>query len=92
MSAKIDNFIAEITNSPEYVVAAAESGAWAKHINGISYGLVEIERRARLDPAMAETLDKAIAIISDDDQHLGHRLSDLGALAARLHSIKGKLQ
>jgi hypothetical protein len=92
MSAGIDSFIAEIRNSPEYVEAAAESGTWIAHIDNIEHGLNEIDRRAHDDPAMAEAIDKIIEIISDDDQHMGRRLHDLGALVIRLHEIKGKRQ
>jgi hypothetical protein len=86
---QVDNFIAEITSSPQYIAAAAESSAWAGHINNIKHGLDEIERRAPNDPAMAAAIDKISAIISDDDQHMGQRLHDLGALAIRLHEIEG---
>jgi hypothetical protein len=89
MNSKIDNFISEIRNSPQYLAAAAESSVWAGHISSIEYGLREIDRRSCDDPAMAEAIDKVIAAISDDDQHLGQRLRDLGALAARLRDIKG---
>jgi hypothetical protein len=92
MAEVIDNFIAEITGSPEYVAAAAESSAWAGHLSSIEFGLKEIERRADVDPVMAEALEKAIGIIADDDQHIGLRLHDLAALGARLHEIKGTWQ
>jgi hypothetical protein len=92
MRDQIDNFIAEIRNSPEYIAAAAESGVWAGHIGSIEYGLNEIARQSSDNPAMAESLDKVMAIICDDDQHLGQRLNNLGMLVARLHEIKGALQ
>jgi hypothetical protein len=77
MTAKIDAFIVEIRDLPEFAAVAATDGVWAKHLAAIEFALNEIDRRADNDPAMIEVFDKVVAIVTDDKLPLRQRLLDL---------------
>jgi hypothetical protein len=77
---KIEIFISEIRNWPEFVAAAASDSRLPEHVDAIERGLNFIDRKADDDPATIEIFDKIVAVIGRSDLSLKERLLEVGKL------------
>jgi hypothetical protein len=86
MTAKIDDFIAEVRNAPEFVAAMATRPQLDSEMEAVENGLALIERKANDDSEMIEMLDRVQTAISRKDLSIKQRLIEVIRVFTELHA------
>ena len=73
----MDEFIAEVRGSPQFVAALAADAKWEHELLAIVNGLIAVDKQADDDALMLEALDKIQAVVSQSDLSIKQRLLEV---------------
>lgn len=81
MSTRIDAFLSEVRNMPEFIAELAIGPTRPRElIEGLERGISGVDRLANDDPAVVEIYDEILATIGRRDLSTKEKLSALGKL------------
>jgi hypothetical protein len=87
MTTKIDAFIAEIRDCPEFIAAVALDSQYSDHIDNIERGLNAVDRWVDNDPAIIEIFDNILVVIARIDLSWKERLLEVGRLFTQVRDV-----